>query len=135
MTVHTRTAPSHASAGAAPATPDGIPSAPTSSVRRLGRITAASLGFGAVTALAVPAVVLSGSSEHVVTGIALLGLALGWGLLAVLSTRLTTQPQRWAVVPAITMAARVPSRDSCSSVIGPGNFSATGPASTGIRAG
>jgi hypothetical protein len=37
--------------------------------------------------------------------------------------------------PPITMAARVPSRDSCSSVIGPGNFNATGPASTGIRAG
>ena len=105
MTVHTRTTPSQTSAEAAPAALDGIPSTPGRSVGRLGRITAASLGLGAVTALGVPAVLLSGPAEHVVTGTALLGLALGLTLLAVLSPRLTSQPQRWAVVPAITMAA------------------------------
>jgi hypothetical protein len=34
----------------------------------------------------------------------LIGFALGWGLLAVLSTRYSDEPQRWAVVPAIFMA-------------------------------
>jgi pimeloyl-ACP methyl ester carboxylesterase len=35
----------------------------------------------------------------------LLGFALGWALLAVSSTRFTDQPQRWAAVPAVFMAA------------------------------
>ncbi len=105
MTVHTRTSRPDMSAEPVPATLGGTPSAPGSSAGRLGRITATSLGLGAVTAVAVPAFVLSGSAEHVITGSALMGLALGWALLAVLSTRLTVQPQRWAVVPAIAMAA------------------------------
>ncbi len=33
----------------------------------------------------------------------LIGFALGWALMAVLSTRLTDQPQRWAVAPAVFM--------------------------------
>jgi len=37
-------------------------------------------------------------------GTALLGWALGWALLSVLSMRWTDQPQRWAVVPAALMA-------------------------------
>src|ERR1700736_4380073 len=37
--------------------------------------------------------------------------------------------------PLITSAARVPSRDNCSSLIGPGNFIVTAVALTGIRAG
>src|SRR5437879_8258159 len=37
-------------------------------------------------------------------GTALLGWALGWALLAVLSTRWSHQPQRWAIVPAALMA-------------------------------
>ena len=37
-------------------------------------------------------------------GTALLGWALGWALLAVLSTRLTDQAQWWASVPAALMA-------------------------------
>ena len=36
---------------------------------------------------------------------ALLGFASGWALLAVLTTRVTSQPQRWAAVPAAVMAA------------------------------
>ena len=38
------------------------------------------------------------------TAMVLFGFALGWALLAVLSTRFTDQPQRWAVAPAIFMA-------------------------------
>jgi pimeloyl-ACP methyl ester carboxylesterase len=43
------------------------------------------------------------AEEGRVTGALLLGFALGWGMLAFLSLRLTDQPQRWAVVPAIFM--------------------------------
>ena len=39
-----------------------------------------------------------------VTGTVLLALAFGWALLAVLSVRLTDQPQRWAAAPAAFMA-------------------------------
>ena len=37
--------------------------------------------------------------------------------------------------PLITIAARVPSRDNCSSVMAPGNFDVTAAESTGMRAG
>jgi pimeloyl-ACP methyl ester carboxylesterase len=42
--------------------------------------------------------------EEVFTGMLLLGFAVGWALLAGLSTRFTDQPQRWAAVPAAFMA-------------------------------
>ena len=35
----------------------------------------------------------------------LLAFGLGWALMAVLSTRMTSQPQRWAAVPAVVMGA------------------------------
>jgi pimeloyl-ACP methyl ester carboxylesterase len=38
-----------------------------------------------------------------ITGSALLAFAIGWAMLAVLSTRFTSQPQRWALVPAAFM--------------------------------
>jgi pimeloyl-ACP methyl ester carboxylesterase len=41
----------------------------------------------------------------VIMGTALLAWALGWALLALLSTRWTDQPQRWAFVPAAIMGA------------------------------
>jgi hypothetical protein len=50
-------------------------------------------------------VVVGGAPEPVITGAALLGFALGWALLAVLSARLTTQPQNWAWVPTAGLAA------------------------------
>jgi pimeloyl-ACP methyl ester carboxylesterase len=46
---------------------------------------------------------LAGGSEPTITGSVLLALGLGWGLLAILSTRITDQPQRWALVPAASM--------------------------------
>lgn len=45
-----------------------------------------------------------GAPEHTITGSVLLAFAAGWALLAVLSTRLTSQPQRWALVLAAVMA-------------------------------
>ncbi len=71
----------------------------------LGRVTALSWAVGAVSALLLPLVAFPGGSEAAITGAALIGFALGWALLAVLSSRRTDQPQRWAAVPAAVMAA------------------------------
>lgn len=68
------------------------------------RIIAAALATGLVGALALTMVVFGGEREHVITGSALLAFAFGWALLAVLSIRMTSQPQRWALVPAAGMA-------------------------------
>jgi len=68
-------------------------------------ITAGSLLTGAVLAAVLPLLVFGGGPEAVITGSALLGFAAGWAVLAVLSTRLTDQPQRWAWVPAAGLAA------------------------------
>jgi pimeloyl-ACP methyl ester carboxylesterase len=42
----------------------------------------------------------SGGSEPVITGSVLFAFGLGWGLMAFLSTRFSSQPQRWMAVPA-----------------------------------
>src|SRR6266566_1251627 len=71
---------------------------------RVGVIVAGSLITGFVVALVLVIGPFGGAQEHVIMGTALLGWALGWALLAVLSTRLSNQPQRWALVPAALMA-------------------------------
>lgn len=63
---------------------------------------------GSVLAGLVLAIVLvigpaGGAQEPVITGSVLLAFGLGWALLALLTARLTDQPQRWAVVPAASM--------------------------------
>jgi pimeloyl-ACP methyl ester carboxylesterase len=68
------------------------------------RVVGASLTTGLVAALVLTLVVLAGAPEHVIVGSALLAFATGWSMLAVLSTHLTTQPQRWALAPAALMA-------------------------------
>jgi len=69
------------------------------------RIIVASLAAGLVAAAVLTFAVFGGADEYAITGTALLGFALGWAMLAVLSMRLTDQPQRWAFVPAAGMAA------------------------------
>jgi pimeloyl-ACP methyl ester carboxylesterase len=59
---------------------------------------------GLVNTLVLVLVVFAGATEPVITGAGLVGLASGWALLAVLTTRWTSQPQRWAAVPAAVMA-------------------------------
>jgi len=71
---------------------------------RVGLIVAGSLITGFVVALVLVIGPFGGAQEHVIMGTALLGWALGWALLAVLSTRWSNQPQRWAIVPASLMA-------------------------------
>ena len=56
-----------------------------------------------MAALALPFVPMATVDENFSTGMVLLGFAIGWALLAVLSVRLTDQPQRWAFAPALFM--------------------------------
>src|SRR5438309_11423995 len=71
---------------------------------RVGLIVAGSMFAGLVVALVLVVGPFGGAQEHVIMGTALLGWALGWALVAVLSISCTDQPQRWAIVPAAVMA-------------------------------
>ena len=71
---------------------------------RIGLIVAASLAAGLVAAVALIAAPFISARENILTGVVLLAFALGWGLLAVLSTRFSSQPQRWAAAPAVFLA-------------------------------
>lgn len=66
----------------------------------IGRIVIGSLAGGLVVALGLVVGPLAGAQEHVITGAVLLACASSWALLATLSTLLTNQSQRWAVMPA-----------------------------------
>ncbi len=68
-------------------------------------IIAGSLLTGLVLAAVLPLVVFGGATEAVITGSAMLGFAVGWAMLALLSPRMTDQPQRWACVPAAALGA------------------------------
>src|SRR5262249_3571780 len=72
---------------------------------RLGWIVAGSLATGFVAALLLIAAPFIPAEESAITGAVLLGFALGWATLALLSTRFTDQPQRWAAAPALFMGA------------------------------
>ena len=69
------------------------------------RVVGGSVAAGFIGALVLTLGVFGGAQEHVISGSALLAFAFGWALLAVLSARFTSQPQRWARVPAVGMAA------------------------------
>jgi len=68
------------------------------------RVVGVSLATGFVGSLALALGVFGGAEEHVISGSALLAFAAGWAMLALLSSRFTSQPQRWARVPAVFMA-------------------------------
>lgn len=81
------------------------PSPPQRSTNnRLPLVIVGSLLAGLAVAAVLVVVPILPAQENVLTGAALLGFALGWALLAVLSVRLTDQPQRWAAVPATFLA-------------------------------
>jgi pimeloyl-ACP methyl ester carboxylesterase len=65
---------------------------------------AVSLAAGSAAAVILPFLPLGTVDVDFSTAMVLFGWALGWALLAVLSTRFTDQPQRWALVPATFMA-------------------------------
>ena len=71
----------------------------------IGRIVVGCLTTGVLVSLALVVVgPVAGAQEHVITGTVLLTFAASWALLAMLSMRLTEQPQRWAAMPAGFMA-------------------------------
>ena len=72
--------------------------------RRSTMSSRARCSAGLVAAAALVAGPFAGGREAVITGALLLGFAVGWALLAVLSARFTDRPQRWAAVPAAAMA-------------------------------
>jgi len=72
---------------------------------RIGWVVAGSLATGLVAALLLVAAPFVPPAESNLTGAVLIGFALGWAMLALLSARFTCHPQRWAVVPAILMGA------------------------------
>ena len=67
----------------------------------IGLIVAVSMFGGLILALVLTFFVFGGATEPVISGVGLLAFALGWTMLAWLSSRRTDQPQRWAFVPAI----------------------------------
>jgi pimeloyl-ACP methyl ester carboxylesterase len=60
---------------------------------------------GALLAVALVFGPASRGSEPTITGSVLFAFALGWGLMAWLSTRFSAQPQKWMAVPAIVLGA------------------------------
>src|SRR5919106_3636110 len=67
------------------------------------KVVAGSLLGGIASAIALVAVPFAGGSEATITGAILLGFAVGWALLAMLSTRLGDGTHRWAAVPAAAL--------------------------------
>ena len=68
-------------------------------------VVAGSLGAGFLAAVALAAAPFVPVTEGALTGAVLCGFAIGWAVLAGLSTRFTAQPQRWAAVPAAVLGA------------------------------
>jgi pimeloyl-ACP methyl ester carboxylesterase len=90
----------------APTAPGRVPSGDGSGPARRGhiaRIVAGSLASGFIAALLLALAPFISPDENDVTGAVLCGFAVGWAMLAMLSTRYTEQPQRWAAAPALFM--------------------------------
>ena len=64
-----------------------------------------SLAAGALLAIALLVGPASGGSEPVITGSVLFAFGFGWGLMALLSTRFSAQPQTWMAVPAMVLGS------------------------------
>jgi pimeloyl-ACP methyl ester carboxylesterase len=69
------------------------------------RVVDGSVAAGLLGAIVLTIGVFGGAPEHVISASALLAFAGGWAMLALLSARFTSQPQRWARVPAAVMGA------------------------------
>ena len=67
----------------------------------VGLVVLGSIASGLATGLLLVLGAFAGGDEPHIVGSALLALGAGFALLAVASTRLTSQPQRWALVPGV----------------------------------
>ena len=101
--------PTHVVGGSALLTPgqrrgtrSNTPAASRQAKRRLGRIVVGSLAGGLLAAAALAALPFIPAEPSELTGAVLCGFALGWAMLATLTSRFG-QPQRWARVPALVM--------------------------------
>ena len=101
MTTTTPLAPAEPTPATSAATANQAGSAPRG---HIGRIVTLTILGGALAAVAAVTGPFAGAEEHVITGSVLAVFAASWALLAVLSSRWTDQPQRWAFVPAAVMA-------------------------------
>jgi pimeloyl-ACP methyl ester carboxylesterase len=82
---------------------DGMPGPDPSQKGHVGWMVAGSMATGVLAAFLLASAPIVPATESGVMGAILLGFALGWTMLAVLSLRFTNQPQRWAAVPALFM--------------------------------
>ena len=103
MTTPTATHQNTASASSSTAPPE--PPAGSSPRRRapMSLVVAGSAVAGFLSAAALVAAPVVPATETALTGALLCGFAIGWAALAGLSARFTTQPQRWATVPAVLL--------------------------------
>jgi pimeloyl-ACP methyl ester carboxylesterase len=76
---------------------------PTHASRTSAKIVGSSLLGGIASAVTLVAGPFAGGSEATITGAILIGFAIGWALLAVLSSRFGGGSHRWAVVPAAAL--------------------------------
>ncbi|MCC6960584.1 MAG: hypothetical protein IT301_12120 [Dehalococcoidia bacterium] len=82
-----------------------IPSAvPSTRKAPVALVVFGSLFTGLAVAGVLVMVPFAGARENVISAAILLSFAAGWALLAASSTWFTSQPQRWASVPAAVMA-------------------------------
>ena len=68
-------------------------------------LIAGSLAAGSVLAIALLLGPAARATEPVISGSVLFAFGFGWGLMALLTTRYSVQPQRWARVPAALLGS------------------------------
>jgi formate/nitrite transporter FocA (FNT family) len=68
-------------------------------------LIAGSLAAGALLAIALLLGPAARTAEPAITGSMLLAFGFGWGLMVLLATRYSVQPQRWARVPAALLGS------------------------------
>jgi pimeloyl-ACP methyl ester carboxylesterase len=68
-------------------------------------LIAGSLAAGALLAIALLLGPAARATEPAITGSVLFAFSFGWGLMALLTTRYSVQPQRWATVPAVLLGS------------------------------
>ena len=71
---------------------------------RIGLVVLASIAACLALGLVLVLGVFAGADEPRIMGSALLALGAGFALLATASSRFTSQPQRWALVPGVLSA-------------------------------